>query len=340
MESRFGRDFSKVRVHADLKAAESARAVNALAYTVGRDVVFGAGQYTPSTREGRQLLAHELAHVLQQRQSTPSTFSLQVGPAHDSYEAEAERTARMALSTDGAAPHGSRVMTTLTAPTRIQRAREDSRESPTTPTPPPPSTEPEEGGFVCGPNVTKQVRDAVSRTQSKFVGWSSGDKTAACQALTSWQTGDLAWDIGQLHSQRWILDYQPACASDGAEPKCIASVQIDNDCHYAGSVNYVIFGIMCKLCYNHFTALGSSNANDYTEAEMLNLIDLYKGTGPLGLSTPSANFGPSREWSKAGYHGWPATASPAGDRSNCSPTCPTPYKGMRFIINWVPKGWF
>jgi hypothetical protein len=66
MESRFGYDFSEVRVHADARAAESARAVKALAYTAGSNVVFGAGQYQPQTRPGQQLLAHELAHVVQQ----------------------------------------------------------------------------------------------------------------------------------------------------------------------------------------------------------------------------------------------------------------------------------
>lgn len=69
MEPRFGQDFSRVRVHADGRAAESARALNALAYTVGRDMVFGAGQYAPGTSQGRQLLAHELAHVVQQGNS-------------------------------------------------------------------------------------------------------------------------------------------------------------------------------------------------------------------------------------------------------------------------------
>ncbi len=64
--ARVGYDFSQVRVHADSKAADSARAVGALAYTVGRDVVFGAGQYAPQTSEGRRLLAHELAHTVQQ----------------------------------------------------------------------------------------------------------------------------------------------------------------------------------------------------------------------------------------------------------------------------------
>ena len=66
MEPRFGHDFSNIRVHTDAKAAESAQAVNALAYTVGRDVVFGAGQYVPGTSEGKKLMAHELTHAIQQ----------------------------------------------------------------------------------------------------------------------------------------------------------------------------------------------------------------------------------------------------------------------------------
>lgn len=65
MESRFGHDFGLVRVHTDARAAASARAVHASAYTVGRDVVFGAGQFAPGTAAGRNLLAHELTHTLQ-----------------------------------------------------------------------------------------------------------------------------------------------------------------------------------------------------------------------------------------------------------------------------------
>src|SRR5262245_12769784 len=61
MESRFGHDFSRVRVHADATAAESAEAVRAGAYTVGQHIVLGAGRPSPETTAGRQLLAHELA---------------------------------------------------------------------------------------------------------------------------------------------------------------------------------------------------------------------------------------------------------------------------------------
>jgi hypothetical protein len=67
MESSFGADFSAVRVHTGRAAAESAESIQALAYTAGSDVVFGAERYAPETGEGRKLLAHELAHVVQQR---------------------------------------------------------------------------------------------------------------------------------------------------------------------------------------------------------------------------------------------------------------------------------
>jgi hypothetical protein len=77
-EPRFGYDFGHVRVHMGAEAAESARTVNALAYTVGRDVVFGQGQYAAGTDAGNRLLAHELAHVTQQVEgtSTPTVYRL------------------------------------------------------------------------------------------------------------------------------------------------------------------------------------------------------------------------------------------------------------------------
>ena len=67
MEQRFGQDFSRVRLHSGTAEAQSARELNANAYTFGRDIVFDAGQLSPSTHEGRRLLAHELVHVVQQQ---------------------------------------------------------------------------------------------------------------------------------------------------------------------------------------------------------------------------------------------------------------------------------
>lgn len=71
MGPRFGYNFSRVRVHADAQAAASAEAINAKAYTVGKDVIFGAGRFSPGTRDGKRLLAHELTHVVQQNQMKP-----------------------------------------------------------------------------------------------------------------------------------------------------------------------------------------------------------------------------------------------------------------------------
>jgi hypothetical protein len=68
MEPRFGHDFSQVRLHSGTAAAESARTLNAHAYTVGDDIVFGSGKLAPATKDGSRLLAHELTHVVQQGQ--------------------------------------------------------------------------------------------------------------------------------------------------------------------------------------------------------------------------------------------------------------------------------
>jgi hypothetical protein len=86
MEPRFGHDFSGVRVHTDAQAAESARAVNALAYTVGRDVVFGAGQFAPQSPAGRRLMAHELTHVVQQQGMKCGGIDPQMSQHDDVYE--------------------------------------------------------------------------------------------------------------------------------------------------------------------------------------------------------------------------------------------------------------
>lgn len=70
MEPRFGHDFSHVRVHTDARAAQSAGVVHELAYTVGQDIAFGDGRYEPDTTNGRELLAHELMHAVQQHRSS------------------------------------------------------------------------------------------------------------------------------------------------------------------------------------------------------------------------------------------------------------------------------
>jgi len=97
MEPRFGCNFADVQVHPDAKAADSADAVNAHAYTVGRHLVFGRGQYAPGSPAGQRLLAHELTHVVQQS-GRQSGGSLQVAPAKDQAEGAADRAADQVLA--------------------------------------------------------------------------------------------------------------------------------------------------------------------------------------------------------------------------------------------------
>jgi hypothetical protein len=99
-EPRLGQDLSDVRVHDGARAAQSASAVNALAYTVGRDVVFGDRGYRPATQAGRRLLAHELAHVAQQRSDGHGAAgALPVAPGAGPHERAADAAAS-AMFTD------------------------------------------------------------------------------------------------------------------------------------------------------------------------------------------------------------------------------------------------
>src|SRR5262249_11222530 len=83
MESRFGQSFAPVRVHVDGEAAASAEALDAQAYTVGNDIVFGPGEFAPATASGTRLLAHELAQVVQQRRGGNAP-AWGAGPPHES----------------------------------------------------------------------------------------------------------------------------------------------------------------------------------------------------------------------------------------------------------------
>jgi uncharacterized protein DUF4157 len=107
MESRLGEDLSDVRVHTGGKADASARSINAQAYTVGNDVVFGGGKYQPNTPTGQRVIAHELAHVVQQRSGpvdgTEAPGGIKVSDPSDRFEQAAEQTADRAMS-DPSAP--------------------------------------------------------------------------------------------------------------------------------------------------------------------------------------------------------------------------------------------
>jgi Domain of unknown function (DUF4157) len=304
-EPRFGYDFSKVRVHTDPSAAESARAVNALAYTVEHDIVFAAGQNKP-------LLAHELTHVVQQ--------------------GAGERKASAFAARNRSLSHAPAQWSEITSLSRqiLQRAPEETRRSYSdTPSgsaaPPAPAAAGAAAPHapVCGPDVSSQVRAAVTLLKTAWGGWNANQRDEACWSLENVQCGPSAWDIVQLHNRSWIdLDYTPACAGVHANPGCEATVAMDGKCHFAGSVNYVVFGHMCRLC-------------DIWESTMAFLIWLYK--------RKSANYEGSRNWSLAGYADWPSTGTPPPDRPSCSPTCPIRYgttahnSATAFDFHWYPS---
>jgi hypothetical protein len=102
MEQRFGYDFSRVRLHSGSVAKQSAQDLNAHAYTVGPDVVFGAGRFAPETHEGRGLIAHELTHVVQ---ADPTALRMALRPSSvETLEGEARRVARAVGSADPLPP--------------------------------------------------------------------------------------------------------------------------------------------------------------------------------------------------------------------------------------------
>ena len=154
MESRLGADFSDVRVHTDGKATESARSVQAYAYTVGNDVVFQSDKFAPDSDSGQRMLAHELTHVVQQRSGpvdgTPAAGGIKISHPSDSFEQAAESTADRVMSSQA-------VPTPMTGATSsVQRAA-------------PEEEEPVQGSFVqraAAPEEDEAVDDSV---QGAFV---------------------------------------------------------------------------------------------------------------------------------------------------------------------------
>lgn len=365
-EPRFGHDFGSVRVHTGERAARSAASIDAEAYTIGRDIVFGDRQFAPDTAGGQWLLAHELAHVVQQtagRQAADPAGDMTYGPGESSkaywalsatersaVNAEVDRRFQertgVTRPLDRKAPKDrALVRQWLRIRDEVMAERANAKPSP-----------------VCGPDVTDELSRTLGRVRSIFAGWSRDDKDAHCNALVKPPVAAFSWDIQQLHRNGWVLWYRcptpsdacpvgaevpkaPVCATWGASPACGSSVEVADQCYYAGSANYVVFGVMCDLCRQHYVQTPGTwffADMQFTETEMLALVDLYKARGLAG-----SNWATARAWASAGYHGWPSGGSaPAADRANCATTCPTPYQGSQgadggvvrdFEIVWCPR---
>ncbi len=161
IEPRLGHDFGHVRVHADARAAESASAVNAAAYTVGSDIVFGAGRYAPGSSEGQMLLAHELTHVVQQGSSPGPQSGMKVGRTDDMYEHQADEVAAQVTAGDtgdraNALPGAHRSSAGALLQRQIAEPATDGATGPTAPTPAAPTVS-------AGQVVNVEVRDGSGK---------------------------------------------------------------------------------------------------------------------------------------------------------------------------------
>lgn len=128
MESRFGHDFSQVRIHNDTRSHESAQTVHAHAYTVGQEIVFASGKYNPHSQTGRHLLAHELSHTIQQRglqRAAVDGIQIDGSPESSHLEREADSAAHAALQGDRPAlfPTASRPMLSRAAEGTVKPAK-------------------------------------------------------------------------------------------------------------------------------------------------------------------------------------------------------------------------
>lgn len=131
MESKLGQDFSNVRVHTGGKAEESARSINAQAYTVGNDVVFGGDNYQPDTPAGQRTIAHELTHVVQQRsgpvEGSEAPGGIKVSDPSDRFEQAASRAADQVMS--GAQPPTTSTVSGQEAASAQRKGEEEEDET-------------------------------------------------------------------------------------------------------------------------------------------------------------------------------------------------------------------
>ena len=166
-EPRFRHDFSRVRVHADREAAEGARAVRARAFTLGRDIVFGSGEYAPATVEGKRLIAHELVHVVQQSAGAASTWPtadtrIARQPAEEDEEEARKRAAKDAAAKAEAAPPVAGAPQTDTGPETKAAPKATPAAAPPALTPGKPAFTP--GGHTPAPTGMAACPDAPPLT--------------------------------------------------------------------------------------------------------------------------------------------------------------------------------
>jgi len=191
---------------------------------------------------------------------------------------------------------------------------------------------------ICGPDVTKELRAVINRTIKRYNAWNKAQQARACKGHTSWERDPLrgggpayknAWDIDKIYfgGNAWIKNppYSPPCAMPHKD--CGDSLQVGQMCYYSGSVNYVIFGVMSKLCGRW-------------KITMTTLIWGYKGRVPFIRKAAATNYAQSVAWAKAGYDGMAGFVPPKlSIRKKCQPKCNVKYQEGAMKVYWFPFGW-
>jgi len=208
MEHGFGHDFSRVRVHSDAQAARSADDVDARAYTVGSHVVFGGGHYAPHSRAGLHLLAHELAHVVQQSGSEVQRKArgFEVGAVNDPAEREADDAADRVMANVPVSSSSSR-------PVSLQRAPRDL-----------PHQAPHRAPAIVGLDEDGPGADLTGKTETQL--WKCMKGTSGIP--NACPKGNLTWrDFSEVPSMRGNRQAQTGwtVAVKNMEPKAARCVQ-------------------------------------------------------------------------------------------------------------------
>ena len=342
LESSFGRSFADVRIHDGGDAATSAAHIGARAYTVGRNIVFGAGEYRPATPEGRWLLAHELTHVVQQG-SAPSAPGARAprfnpSPVVDSVvqretpsAGEPAPTGQPVATSDAGAADGGASQATADG----GAAQGDAAQL---------GTNQGTQQRICGPDITTSLTTVLGKVEPWFKGLTGFQQSRSCTALGpgGFLVGvnpGMAWDTRELFlpNTGWLDAYfrrkscgsprDPGCDTDPhrllceTPATCGNSVVVDGKCMLAGTANYALFGKLCRLCHDYN---GSWNRWD-----MRAIIGVWK-TVDWDDSTPP------KEVASAAYDGtFPTVPAAAENRGTCTGRCGLTHGGV-FDFIWEP----
>lgn len=190
MERSFGESFSNVRVHTDRAAADAARGLDARAFATGQDIVFGDGTFRPDTPQGKGLLAHELAHTIQQRGSRPGTQKASdIVPPDDPLEQQAERASNDVMRGVRPGP-----VSTISRSPLLRSGAPVIQRQPAAAPPPPAQTGPDAGGyFVIGLGNLKIKQEEIEKAKNK----GRYTKDLSAMSLPGLKLKDLTLDLNR-----------------------------------------------------------------------------------------------------------------------------------------------